>query len=387
MIPAPETLVERACAATGLRDLGPDGWQEGLDRLVRAATSDLALDDPSAARLCATIHHRLTSRLRIEDWYADQAGEVPPIGAMVVIHGLPRTATTALQYLLACGPDFRFQRRWEISDPIPPPESGTDADDPRRLAAKARREVGAGGSVQHISDTDGPVDDNTILGLDFHNQELGLPLPSYTRWWRSSSLATTYAYHERVLRLLQTGRPPRRWLVKAPYHNFHLSDLAAHYPEARFIMAHRDPAAAFPSACSTVLTAQCNALPDQPPDPLDLGAFLLEHLVAGIERAMADRAVIGEHRFLDVTQKEMEADPLATADRIYEFLGLDLVPATRRAMADWAAGNRRGARGPHRYTAETYGFRPAQIRSAFRHYIDRFGIEMEDRARATPGVL
>ncbi len=386
MIPNPEILVERARAATGLRDLGRDGWQEGLDRLVGAASSDLSLDDSSAARLCATIHNRLTGRLRIEDWYAGRTGETPPIGAIVVIHGLPRTATTALQYLLACSPDFRFQRRWEISDPIPPPEVGPDADDPRRLAAMAGGEAPAGGSVQHISDLDGPVDDNTILGLDFHNQELGLPLPSYTRWWRTSSLATTYAYHERVLRLLHTGRPPYRWLVKAPYHNFHLSDLAAQYPEARFIMAHRDPAAAFPSACSTVLTAQRNALPDQPPDPVDLGAFLLEHLVAGIDRAMADRDVIGEHRFLDVTQQEMETDPLATADRIYDFLGLDLAPATRQSMAEWAAGNQRGARGPHRYTAETYGFRPAQIRLAFGNYIERFGIDVEKGAQAAPGL-
>ena len=236
--------------------------------------------------------------------------------------------------------------------------------------------------MQHISEMDGPVDDNTILGLDFHNQELGLPLPSYTRWWRSSHLNTTYAYHERVLRLLHTGRPPHRWVVKAPYHNFHLGDLVAQYPDARFIMAHRDPAAAFPSACSTVLTAQRNALPQQPPDPAALGAFLLEHLVAGIERAMADRDVIGEHRFLDVTHRQLEAGPLGTAQRIYDFLGLELSASTRRTMGIWAAANRRGARGAHRYAAETYGLTQAKIRSAFRRYIDRFEVEDETESHA-----
>ena len=106
MLPASEALVERAQAATGLNDLGPDGWQEGLERLLQAASSDLTVDVSTADRLQKTIHGRLTSRLRIEEWYARQTAQPTPIEAMVVIHGLPRTATTAIHYLLAQGPDL-----------------------------------------------------------------------------------------------------------------------------------------------------------------------------------------------------------------------------------------------------------------------------------------
>ncbi len=372
-----EDLIEGARTSTGRSDFGPDGWQEGLEHLLRAADSDLTLDEAAAGRLKKTIHGRLTSRLLIEAWYGQQATAPPPVEDIVVIHGLPRTATTALHYLLASGPDFRYQRRWEISSPITPPGSTGDADDERRLAAIKRNAGTESGSPQHISELDGPVDDNIILGLDFHNQELGLPLPTYSRWWRGSSLKQTYAYHERVLRLLHTGRPPHRWIVKAPYHNFHLDDLAAQYPQARFVMAHRDPAASFPSACSTIATAQRNALPQQPPDPVALGSFLLEHLVAGIGRAMADRAAIGEHRFIDVTQQQLEADAVGTAARIYDFLGLELTSSSRTAMGKWAAANARGARGPHRYTAEKYGLTKDQIRTAFGDYIERFDVAPE----------
>jgi hypothetical protein len=73
----------------------------------------------------------------------------------------------------------------------------------------------------------------------------------------------------------------------------------------------------------------------------------------------------------------MEKDTLGTAERIYDFLGLELSASTRGAMADWAAANRRGARGPHRYTAEMYGLTQPEIRSAFRRYIDRFEVEDE----------
>jgi hypothetical protein len=377
MLPDLEALVGQACESTGLSDFGPDGWQEGLDHLVAAAGTDLASEADTDRRLLATIQGRLTNRLLIEEWYTRQRAEPPPVRGLVVIHGLPRTATTALQYLLARDPRFRYQRRWEISRPVPPRGSTCDADDERRIAALDRADTAGAVSVQHISELDGPVDDGSLLGLDFHNQELGLPLFTYTRWWRGSSLRSTYAYHERVLRLLHTGRPPYSWVVKAPYHNFHLDDLAAHYPEARFVMAHRDPAVALPSACSTVLAAQRNALPHQPPDPGELGSFLLEHLAEGARRAMAARDVIGERRFIDIAQREIEADAVETAERIYDFLELPLDAPTRASMSEWADANRRGSRGVHSYAAEDYGLTAPRIREAFGDYIERFQVAPE----------
>jgi Sulfotransferase family len=377
MISDAEVLIARAKDSSGLSNLGPDGWQEGLDHLIDSARADLPPDEGITARLEATIFDRLTSRLLIEDWYANQEMEPPSLLGPLVIHGLPRTATTAIQYLLANGPNFRYQRRWEISSPVPPPAATSDEDDERRLAAHRRATAGGGGSVQHIAETDGPVDDGTVLGLGFHNQELGLPLPTYTKWWREADLSTTYAYHERVLRLLHTGRPPYRWMVKAPYHNFHLDDLAAHYPDALFVMAHRDPGVALPSTCSTVATAMGNALPQHPPEPEVLGAFLLEHLVDGIGRAMDARTAIGEDRFLDVSQQEMGTDPVGVAERIYDFVGLELDPPTRGAMAAWVGANQRGARGAHVYAAEEYGLTVGQIREAFRPYIERFDLAPE----------
>jgi Sulfotransferase family len=375
-----EQLVERAQAATGLSDLGPDGWQEGLSRLVESARQDLAADNDVTALVEAMITGRLASRLRIEHWYRQRCEPTEGVIGPVVIHGLPRSGTTALQYLLSIGTSFRYQRRWEINDPVPPPGVTDDTHDPRRLTALERAAGSGGGSVQHISEVDGPVDDGTILGLDFHNQELGYPLRGYTTWWRSSSLKTTYSYHERVLRLLHTVGPARRWLVKAPYHNFHLDDLAAQYPDARFLMTHRHPVAAVASTCSTVAAAQRNALPYYTLGPEALGTFLLEHLVEGLSRALTARAAIGEHRFLDITQNQLEADPVGTARRIEDWLGLKLDNPTGAARAEWAAANARGSRGEHRYRAEEYGLTDDQIRAAFKDYIDHFDLvpERED---------
>ena len=67
-------------------------------------------------------------------------------------------------------------------------------------------------------------------------------------------LTPTFAYHRRVVKLLQSRRPPDLWLFKAPHHKFHLEAIVAAYPDVRFVMTHRDPAKVVPSYASLVST-------------------------------------------------------------------------------------------------------------------------------------
>lgn len=368
MVATSERLVDLARERTGLSDFGPDGWQEGMTQLLAAAQADLGTDPAAVQAIEALAVRRLINRLRIEQWYVGQADcAIPPVEGPVVIVGLPRTATTALHYLLAVDPQFRYPRGWEIGDPVPPPDVATESADPRRLAATARTD-----DVRHISAVDGPMEDIGALGLHFHNQELGLPLPTYTRWWRGADLASTFGYHERVLRLLHSHRPPYRWLVKAPAYLFQTARLAKQYPNAKFLMTHRDPVRALPSACSVVRDAQQNALPNSAQDPSALGRDLLEHFAEGTQRAIADRRELGEDRFLDIGQPEFERDPLPVVERIYQFLGLQLADEVRAAMSRWTVENRRGARGEHKYAAQDFGLDDQQIRAAFAGYLDEF---------------
>jgi hypothetical protein len=376
MISSAQNLVERACELAGSSDLGPVGWEPGLEALVSEARI-AGLRPHSVDRLEAIIIDRLLRRLRIEDWYRDHPAEVMSVDAITVITGLPRTATTAMQHLLALDPRHRFQRGWEIRSPVPPPRAEDEVDDERRLAALRQASGAEISTVQFIATVDGPVDDGNLLGLGFHNQELGLPLDSYTRWWRSADLGETYAYHRRVLELLHTSRPPRSWLVKAPYHLFHLDDLVANYPNAKFVMTHRDPAATVPSACSTVDLARRSGMPDEMHDKKKLGSFLLEHLTDGISRAMQSRERIGEDRFCDVSQQQLEADPVQTLERVYRFLGIELGDRQIDQILSWASDNRPGVRGAHHYQAADYGLAVGQIREAFAAYISRFGVVAE----------
>lgn len=362
-----DVLVERARASAGLSDLGPTGWQTGLDHLLASVARDVR-DGEAEARIEALIVDRLVTRLRVEAWYAEHGAEAQHrVQSPLVVIGLPRTGTTALHYLLALDSRFRYLRSWELKDPVPPPDIATEATDPRRPRD------GPSPNVRHIADIDGPAEDFPIHALAFDHAELTLPVPSHSRWWRTASHDSLFRYHERILRLLHSHRPPEAWLLKMPSYLFLLPEFIAHYPDARFVMTHRDPVPAMASTCSTVAAARRKRTPTWSPDA-DFGPGLLEHWAEGMRSGLAARDALGDERFIDVAQHELEADALGTAERIYDFAGLTLDDDVRVAMAKWAAANQRGSRGAHRYTAEEYGLDPAEINDSFAPYLERYGV-------------
>ena len=364
----PELLLDRARRRTGLSDFGPDGWQAGFEHLVAAIPGDLDDDVAAIERIEAIIVDRLVNRLRIEHWYAEHGddAEAHAVEQPLMILGTGRSGTTATHYLLAIDPQFRYPRKWELVDPVPPPDLATEHDDPRRPRTSHQE------NVQHIATVDGPAEDRRIHELSFHESPAVLGVPSYAEYWRTADHAAAFPYHERILRLLHSHRPPYRWLLKSPESMHTLPPLAAHYPDMRFVVTHRDPVKVIPSACSVISEHTRMRLPDWNPDP-EFGRRTLTQLLEGVKRAMAARPAIGEERFVDIGQPELNADAVAVAERIYDFAGLELADEVRTAMAAWSEQNQAGARGEHHYTAEEFGLTEDEIRSEFAEYLDRFG--------------
>ena len=365
MVATAETLIAQARAETGFTDLGADSWQEGLDQMLRAVETDV--HDPDAvARIERILTDRLVLRLRIEDWYAHHGDEaVHPVESPLFIVGLPRTATTAIHYLLSLDPQLRYLRTWERDAPLPPPDPRTEDTDPRRKSVER--------SEMHIRTVDGPAEDGPLQMLDFRSGH-ALPLPTYKLWWESTRHPTGLAYQDRVLRLLHSHRPPYRWLLKYPDYAFQLDELVDLYPDAKFIWTHRDPLKVIPSTCSVMVDGTRRRIPDWEPD--DWSAFghsVLDRFSEAARRASESRAKLGDGRFLDVGQPEMDADPVVVGERIHDFAGLPVSAELRQAMADWAESNRRGSRGAHVYSAEQYGLTDDEIREAFADYLRDYG--------------
>ena len=366
-----------AMQESGLKDFGPGDFRDGLEILLASLDRDGDLDPAADSRVIDDFLRRLVNRLEVEAWYRSHPEiEQLPISGPVDINGLPRTGTTALANMMSLDPQFRCLRGWEQASPCPPPTIESEADDPRRIAAaKSNEQLPPEAKALHLYDLDATMEDTELLGMAFHGQGYTLPVYSYHAWWRHADLVPTYQYHRRVVKLLQSQRPPNLWLFKAPHHMFHLEAIVAAYPDVRFVMTHRDPAKVVPSYVSTV-----NIFfppPDGERDMGRLGREVSEHLRDGMRNTIAARGRLGEERFIDVHHRELVADPLGTVRRVYEFLGFPLHEPVVQSLTKWQQRNQPGAHGMHRYTAEQFGLDAAQIRRDYEFYIDRFGVTVE----------
>ena len=376
--PTSEKLMAEAAEATGLSDFGPGDFREGLDVLLGSLQRDAGLSVAAETGVIGDFRRRLINRLQVEAWYGQHPEiEDLPVKGPVDINGLPRTGTTALANMMSLDPQFRCLRGWEQAQPCPPPILEIEAADPRRLRALAEDEsVAPELKAMHIYDTDATLEDTELLGMAFHGQQYTLPVFGYHAWWRGADLTATYAYHRRVVKLLESRRPPDLWLFKAPHHKFHLEAITAAYPDVRFVMTHRDPSKSVPSYASIVSTIFPAA--DGERDLVRLGREVSEHLRAGMENAIAARQRLGEDRFLDVHHRDLIADPMGTVRSVYEFLDLELGSRVEEAMLNWQRANRSGAQGTHHYTAEQFGLNRAQLLADYEFYISRFNVAIEN---------
>jgi hypothetical protein len=360
-----DELIARATSETGLSDFGATGWQEGLDAMVAALAVDVP-DEDGASRAENILVERLATRLRIEQWYADHGEEASaPVEGPLVIMGLPRTATTATHYMLSLDPQIRYLRTWERNEPLPPPDIATEASDPRRIEPVQ--------STMHIRTVDGPAEDGPVHMLDFRSGH-GLPLPSFEKWWTANRHPTSFAYMDRVLRLLHSHRPPHYWLLKYPIYAYQLDEIVAQWPDVKFVWTHRDPAKLVPSTCSVVIDGNRRRIPDyEPEDWSAFGHQQLERFAEAAARGTEARQRIGDERFIDVSQQDMNASAVDVAERIYDFAGLPLSTQQRAVIEEWSEANKAGSRGAHTYTAEQYGLTNDEIRDAFDSYLKRYG--------------
>lgn len=379
--PNSDALLEEARRETGLSDFGSNSFRTGLDVLLSSLGRDARLTEEGQQRTLVWIRRRLKNRLLIESWLKEHPDVLEaPIAGPVCVTGLERTGTTALGNMLSLDDQFRSLRGWEQADPVPPPVLEGEENDRRRVQSQVdidrihreRPEMAA----MHIREVDASTEDTEVLGLEFAAQQMTLPIFSYFDWWRDADATPVFEYHARVTRLLQSRRPPNLWLFKAPHHRFHLEALVSAYPNARFIMTHRDPAKVVPSYVSLVTSIYPPGTMDRH-DPKAIGPLISKHMRIGAERAIEARQRIGEDRFLDVHHREFVSDPFGVLERAYDFLGLEFRPQVRAAMERWQQVNRSGAHGAHRYTAEQFGLSADRIRADFDAYIRRYDVQIE----------
>lgn len=375
-------LIDEARSTTGLRYFGHGDFESGLERIVRALDEEAQLGDLGRAVWHGRLLGLLTQRLHVEDWYIRHPEiENQEIEAPIFIVGLPRTGTTALSHLLACDPAIRSLRVWEASEPTPPPDAQTQDNDPRIAHAEAQiaamQQLSPRLAAMHEDTPTGPTEHQDLLGMSFRTYHfLGMAwMPSYAKWWYDCDMVEAYGYHRRVLKLLQWRCPPTLWHLKSPPDSFALDAVVQTYPDARFVMTHRDPARVLASVCSLIATVQ--EMTGGRPDPAALGQAELAAWSLAIERTLRVRDEKAQCRFVDLHFHELLEDPLATIESTYAELEMPLSAAARDRIQAHSAANPRGKHGEHHYALSEWGLDDATVRRAFDLYIDRCDVRIE----------
>ena len=377
-----EELEDEARERTGLADFGEPGWREGLDvlleELARAELSDLGRMVWQGRLLS-----HLVQRLRVQGCLSRHPEiERQSLVAPVFIVGLPRTGTTALSHLLAQDPATRSLRVWESAQPVPPPETASEHTDPRIEAAtkqlEAMQQFAPRLAAMHEDTPTGPTENHDLLGMSFRTYHFGgmAFLPGYVAWWLACDMVPAYRLMKRTLQLLQWRCPPTRWQLKSPPDSFFLDAILAVFPDARFVMTHRDPAAVLGSVCSLIATMY--EMTGKAPPPERIGEAELASWAEAMRRLLAVRARIGDARFADVHFHALNADPLAAISGAYAQLGLPWTPAAERAIRHWADAHPRGRHGEHRYRLDDWGLDRSGVHRAFRAYTEQCGVELEE---------
>jgi hypothetical protein len=379
---SPDELCAAARAETGLDDFGGESFREGLAILCAALDGEAGLTAIGRHVARSQLLRLLQNRLRIRDWMRRHPEiEAQDVPGPVFMIGLPRTGTTALAALLSRDPERRSLLSWEAANPIPPPEAATRATDPRIAATQTgidamhamRPEIRA----MYDSSATGSTECQDLLGMEFRTQHFcgQYWVPSYAAWQRDCDMGPAYRQHRRALQLLQWRTPPPRWHLHSPVHMLSLEALLAVYPDARFLMTHRDPAKVLGSVCS--LVSAMLSLASERRDAGEVGRAQVDCWAEALARAVRFRDRLGEDRFADVYFGDLVAHPVAAVERAYARLGLPFTAAARSGMAEWAAANPKGRHGAHRYDLADYGLDADRVRRRFAFYTERFGVPLE----------
>ena len=361
-------LVEAAVRQTGLDDFGDDSFREGLEVLVKSLRDEAQLN----ARGDAFIHQRIVGylgqRLQVEDWYRrhPEIDDVP-IDAPLIGLGLPRTGSTALSLLLSQDPAVRYLRKWESSQPCPPP-STVQGIDPRIPLDQGEMI----GTRRHVpGDIHGPMECHELMALDCksHIFQSFAQVPSYSTWLvEKADLTSTYAYQRRVMKLLQWGEPTRTWRLKCPSHVLWLGHLDRVFPDAKFVMTHRDPTDVMLSVSD--LYADIIGTFTDHVDRAYIGRLNIEHWSSGMQRALRFRADGAENRFYDIDFRAMQSDPIGEVKGLYTWLEEPVGDEFEARMQSWwthAAAEREPS--SHADPAE-FGIDLDEVRPRFAAYVD-----------------
>ena len=383
----PAVVCAEAERRSGLHDFGPERFREPLAVFCRAVQRA----GLSPFGLVSTFEYTvslLVNRLRVHDLLARHPEiHAVPITAPVIICGQPRTGTTHLHNLIASDARWRSLPYWESVEPVLSADEAAavaaGAPDPR--PARAATSLAALNTMMplfvrmHEMTADAVHEEIALLANEFCTQQIEAlaRMPEYRDWYLAADQLTVYRSLRTMLQVCTFLRPDAgtRWVLKTPQHTERIRELVDVFPDATFVVTHRDPVAVTASVCTMLAYLERSRVAT--PDAAATGRYWADRMVQMFRDVVRDRDLLPPERTLDVHFDDFMRDDIATVARIYEIAGQPFDAAARAAMDAFMAEHPRGKHGGIEYDLAQLGLDKEELRARTAFYVERFGIDIE----------
>jgi hypothetical protein len=378
-----EAILEDAAGAAGLDDFGDDwflgplaAWvedlgQPGFNDFGRRFLRSLAVKD-AARRL------RVLDVLRRNPEIADV--RIPPV---VYITGLERSGSTLMHNLLSRHRSARALLRWELMQPVPPPQADSHACDPRIAAVQASIEKVRGTPLErmHWVNADEPEECawGFIDAVSMMGQAPFVCMPQWRRFLVEEDLTPAYEHYRSVVQILLWKHPvpPGGFLVlKSPQIAAHVAAFARVFPEVHFVLTDRDTYRCVVSVAAMghgIIEPFCvdNPLTDDGARDRIVQSWMVPKLVA-----IGEFHTASPERTTHVAYPDLVADPAAVAQSVFTAAGFAFDDGLAETIGAYLNAQRAGGRLAPPADLPTMGYTEEDVRSepAVRDYCARFNV-------------
>jgi hypothetical protein len=378
-------VLDAARGETGMTDFGAADFIERLDVWLQAINEDTDASAITLLNLFQMCVRYAATRLRIEDMVRRHPEILDiKIDRPIIVAGLPRSGTTHLLGLISADSRLRSLPWWEAIAPVPiPGEAATrDTTDPRWIRAdqgwKGYDALLPYMKLLHEFSPDHISEDIELQAPDFSSYLLEwlAHVPRWRDYYLAADQSGTYAYLKRGLQVLTFIHGPNRWVLKCPQHMEQLPVLKKTFPDATFVITHRDPVASIQSAIT--MASYAARVFRRRIDTQGYLDYWVDRYRRLLERCVADRDQMPEAQTLDVYFHEWVRDPDPILREIYRRADLPLTDATLAELHAYLKAHEHGASGKVIYNLRRdFGISAAEIRAKFDFYFKRFPVAPE----------
>ncbi|HEU4360489.1 MAG TPA: sulfotransferase, partial [Mycobacterium sp.] len=169
---------------------------------------------------------------------------------------------------------------------------------------------------------------------------------------------------------LRGGDASTRWVLKSPQHLEQFPALLATFPDATFVVTHRNPVEVTLSMATMISYAARMACAQ--PDPVKISRYWLERADDLLTGCLQERDLLPAGQSIDVRFDDFMADEEGTIAGIYQLAGQPLDARAHQAMTRFRAEHPRGRHGGVHYQPADLGLDSDEIASRLREYHHRF---------------